>query len=263
MILNYLRKNKFCIFACKILHWDSIKKFLKIRILKHRGFVFHIPSKGVCFFLPYYDTDHIQKHIFNNSCYYDQELLDFISKKWNNGIISKQLKNATILDIGANIGNHSLYFFNNCNIKESYNFEPIKDTFEILKRNIELNKLKANLYNVAVGKNSGLASTIHYDKGNIGATQLEVDEQGNIPIVSIDELSINSKITLVKIDVEGFENQVIKGMVQLIKRDKPFILIEIWNRNFDEIDNLLANNGYQKHVLNFDNTLGNYLYFST
>ena len=172
------------------------------------------------------------------------------------------MQGSTILDIGSNIGNHSIYFFFKCNIRESYNFEPVKDTFEILKKNIAINHLNSHLYNVGVGATTGKAKIIEFDQHNIGATKIAKQEDGDLQIISIDELSIPSKISFVKIDVEGFEYEVIQGMQGLIKRDKPIILIEIWNSNYIEIDNYLKSIGYSADKLDSDELLGNYIYYA-
>lgn len=229
--------------------------------MKYKGNVIRLHSSGPLFYLPYFETDHIQKSIFRSQNYYDFGLLNFICNKWNNALLKKELCNASILDIGSNIGNHSIFFFFHCNIKESYNFEPVKDTFNILSKNIKLNKLNAHLYNIGVGAKKSKASILKYDKNNIGATQIGTNENGNIAISSIDELHIDSKIKLVKIDVEGFEKDVIYGMQALINRDKPFILIELWNKNLDDVDNNLKEHGYSRFDINIEETLGNYLYF--
>ncbi len=229
--------------------------------MKCNGNIIKFHSSGPFFYLPYFETDHIQRIIFKNRNYYDFDLLNFICNKWNNALLKKELFNASILDIGSNIGNHSIFFFFHCNIKESYNFEPIKDTFNILSKNIKLNKLNAHLFNIGIGAKKSQANILKYDKSNTGATQIKPDENGNITISSIDELHIKSKIKLVKIDVEGFEKDVIYGMQTLINRDKPFILIELWNRNLDIIDKNLKNNGYTRYDINKDDSLGNYLYY--
>lgn len=260
-ILYFLRHNSFLILCSKILHWDELKYRIRSVKMKCKGNIIRLHSSGPFFYLPYFKTDHIQRIIFKTCNYYDVDLLDFICNKWNDALLKRELCNASILDIGSNIGNHSIFFFFHCNIKESYNFEPVKDTFNILSKNIELNKLNAHLYNIGIGAKKSQANILKYDKSNIGATQIKLNKTGNITISSIDELQINSKIKLVKIDVEGFEKDVIYGMQALINRDKPFILIELWNKNLDAIDKNLKDHGYARFDINKDDSLGNYLYY--
>lgn len=260
-IINFFRHNSLCIFISRIIHWDDLKKiFFRIKI-KRNNCILALSPKGPYFYLPYFETDHIQKQIAQNKNFYDYDLLDYICTSWKNGFLKDYLQDSSILDIGSNIGNHSIYFFFQCHIKESYNFEPIKDTFEILKKNIEINHLKSHLYNVGIGAATGKAKIDQYDKANIGATKIAKQESGDIQLISIDELSISSRISFVKIDVEGFEKDVIQGMHKLISRDKPIILIEIWNKNFIDINSYLENLGYSVDKLNSDDTLGNYIYY--
>lgn len=49
-------------------------------------------------------------------------------------------ENKIVVDIGANIGNHTVFFANVCKAKKVYSFEPQEKVFEILKKNVEINK---------------------------------------------------------------------------------------------------------------------------
>lgn len=118
------------------------------------------------FYLPNWRTDFIQGEIFRN--------LDFFSsldlKK-----LRKYIKNdAFILDIGANIGNHSLYWALITKARKIYAFEPIKSTFKILQRNITLNALDNIIipYNFALGEKYSPkgAKIARYNPSNIGGT---------------------------------------------------------------------------------------------
>jgi FkbM family methyltransferase len=260
-IINFLRHNFLCILISKIIHWDDLKNFLFRIKTKRNNYIIALSSKGPYFYLPYFEIDHIQKQIAQNKNFYDYELLDYICNSWKNGFLKVHLQDSSILDIGSNIGNHSIYFFYKCRIKESYNFEPIKDTFKILEKNVEINHLNSHLYNVGIGAAKGKAKIVQYDKANIGATKITKQESGDLQLISIDELSISSRISFVKIDVEGFEKDVIQGMHKLISRDKPIILIEIWNQNHTDIDSYLKSLGYSVDKLNSDDILGNYIYY--
>ena len=108
--------------------------------LKHNDYIFRPPQplKSI-FYLPYVKKDFIQQLIYRKKQYFEQENLDYICKKWENGLIGHTLKNSSVLDVGANIGNHTLYYLNECHAKSAYCFEPVPDTFRILSKNIEIN----------------------------------------------------------------------------------------------------------------------------
>lgn len=214
-------------------------------------------------YLPYYEFDLIQKDITKTKNYYEYAALDFVCQKWNNGKIGKELYGNSFIDIGSNIGNHTLYFFNECQALSSYNFEPVKDTFNILKKNIELNNLsnKARLYNIALGCKKGSASLVYYDKSNIGMAQLTNDENGTFQILPLDDVDVQDNIKLIKIDVEGFELQVIQGMINTIKKYKPYIMIEIRNEHSVKINKILKELNYNMIEINKDASLVNNLYY--
>lgn len=228
--------------------------------LSEHDFIFHCTNLKPRFYLPLYKTDYIQQRILTEKTYYEYDALNFICKEWKDGIVQRSIQNGCILDIGANIGNHTLYFFFECDIDCAYCFEPIPSTYNILQKNIAINGLggKTTLINAAVGANEGVASVSHYDEANIGSTQISLSESGTIPVKSIDSIGIKEHIDLIKIDVEGFEIKVIEGCLNTIERDRPYIMIEIQNENFDRIIELLSPMGYQYHQLN----IVNYLFFA-
>lgn len=76
-----------------------------------------------------------------------------------------------------------------------------------------------------------------------GGTSLKYEE-GGIRCQPLDKLDINKKIDFIKIDVEGFEKEVLLGGVELIKRDKPQIYIEIFEENKNAVDAILQKMGY-------------------
>ena len=267
-IRNKIKHNNLCIKISRILKWDDFKSYINKRIIQHKmkknQNIFESPLMRSIMYLPYFLNDDIQSTIIRTKNYYDIAALDFICKKWNNGKIGKELYGSSFIDVGSNIGNHSLYLFNECHASSSYNFEPIKDTFEILIKNISLNKLsnKAHLYNVALGSQNGKASLSYYDPRNIGMAQIINDNNGNFQVIALDNLDIQDNIKFVKIDVEGFELNVIQGMKETIKKYRPYIMIEIRHTLFDEINSILKKIGYDKIEINRNSELCNCLYFS-
>lgn len=121
----------------------------------------------VRFYVPYYPIDMIQRHIVNTKTFFEQEILESLNKYIP--------ENSVIFDIGANIGNHSIYWCIRRNVSKIYAFEPVRDTFEILKRNIELNGLrdKVVLHNIGLSDRRGEAGYVNYRMENIGSTRLK------------------------------------------------------------------------------------------
>ena len=228
-------------------------------------FVFSVKNLKSKFYLPNYKKDLIQKAILMSKNYYEKDLLWHLCFSWKDGKLSKILKNGCILDIGANIGNHTLFFLNECDVKRAYCFEPIPGTFKILQRNIELNDLQnqVSLFNTAVGATEGLAVISHFCEDNLGGTCLSSDKNGTIRVVSIDEMDFTEKVSFVKIDVEGFELNVVLGMKEFLKKHHPIVFIEIRGQFFDQINRIFISLGYQREMIEDMPGLdcANYIYY--
>lgn len=200
------------------------------------------------FFIPFWGTDLIQNTIFMEEEYFEQVLLKNVCFNYFNGKIGKQIDGGCVLDIGANIGNHTLFYCNECKARIVYSFEPVKATFEILKENIHINGLnsRVSLNNFGIGQSSGMAKVDKIDSTNIGGTSLKEDvDNGNIRICSLDELTIKDKVDFVKIDVEGMEEKVFLGGQKFFKVQHPYIQVESFPDKYDRVDKLLKDMGYK------------------
>ena len=143
--------------------------------------------------------------------------------------------NDLFVDVGANHGHYTMISSGICKSK-SIVIEPVSETFERLKMNIELNKLKnVKLFNLGISDSKGQL----YISNNLGSMNRIIDcskKHNNwelIKVTTLDKLlSEEKKINLLKIDVEGFEKQVLIGCKEILKN--PFlnvIIIELNNSN--------------------------------
>lgn len=117
------------------------------------------------------------------------------------------------IDIGANIGSYTLLGAKEIEAK-TISIEPIPKTFKRLEDNLRLNKIEKNVtaLNIGLGSEKGeLKFTKSLDTGNHVAMRNEKNTI-NVPVEKFDDIIIVKKMTLVKIDVEGFETEVLKGM---------------------------------------------------
>jgi FkbM family methyltransferase len=144
------------------------------------------------------------------------------------------LPGQTAIDIGANIGTHSIAMARMVGPKGLVmSFEPQRMCYYSLCANVSLN----NLTNIvclqqAVGKEAGFVEVPELDfqqKGNFGS--LELDRPYNAPgscrvkVVTVDSLNL-PKIDLIKADVEGMEADVIRGAIKSIEKHRPVLYIE-------------------------------------
>jgi FkbM family methyltransferase len=190
-------------------------------------------------YVPDYPLDHIQEIIVENKDFYEKKLLNYLDQ-----YISED---TCVLEIGANIGNHSVYWGKVRNVKHLYCFEPILKTFQRLEKNISINNLqnKTSLFNKAVGKENSKGVIDSFNMENIGATSIKTSIDGDIEIVKLDDIKFEHKIDFVKIDVEGFELDVLNGMIGLLNQDKPStVIIESFKENASETIRIMESIGY-------------------
>lgn len=134
-----------------------------------------------------------------------------------------------VIDIGANIGTHSLSFARAVGPKgEVHAFEPQPPVLAILKGNVARNHASwVRVHGEAVGSGAGTARIMVPDYGrphNAGAAGAA--EAGyDVPVVALDALDLES-CRLVKLDVEGMEPQVLAGARRTLERCRPLIYAE-------------------------------------
>ena len=135
----------------------------------------------------------------------------------------------TVVDVGANIGYDTVLFAKKA--KNVLAFEPAKKSFEILKKNIKENKLKnVEVYEVALGskdeKKSLYKSEENYGDNRInGNYELRTANRELVNVKRLDEV-VKENIDLIKIDVQGWEPEVIEGARNIIRKYHPIIFFE-------------------------------------
>lgn len=138
------------------------------------------------------------------------------------------------LDIGANIGNHALFFARA--FQRVVAFEPNPRTFQLLTFNAALNPA-IDIRPYGLGARNERASLVE-DPNNIGGAHVVSDQEDgfNIEIRRLDDVDdlLDRKVDLIKLDVEGFEHQVLLGGKDLIARCKPVILFEQAETDFHD-----------------------------
>jgi FkbM family methyltransferase len=141
-------------------------------------------------------------------------------------------KKGLVIDIGANIGNISQALISAGH--QVVAFEPQPEVFELL----ELNCPKATTYNVGLGSQSATMQMPKLDyskRGNYGGVSIGSGIGLDVEIKTLDSFNFEN-ISLIKIDVEGFEEQVLLGGKQTIAKFKPIIYLEA--DRFDRLPSL-------------------------
>lgn len=166
----------------------------------------------------------------------------------------------TILDIGAQSGCFSLvakYYPNTV----WHSFEPDPSNYSLLLDNLNLNQINnVNPHQVALSDKVGTATlkvcNFHRGLNTLGENLIRFSTENSINQIvetnTIDNLFLNEKIDLIKMDTEGSEYDIIKGGIQTIKKYKPKILLEYnqdnlnqFGKKTNDVDELLEEIDYK------------------
>ncbi|MFZ5807126.1 MAG: FkbM family methyltransferase [Verrucomicrobiota bacterium] len=128
----------------------------------------------------------------------------------------------TIVDIGAHIGSAALYFKHFLKPKRLIAIEPAQDNYMFLVQNVP----GAIYLKMALSNRNG-EGYLWNRLETVNAGTYQLGDQGEpITLRTLDSLNLDD-VTLIKIDVEEHEREVLEGGMGTIKRCKPIILLEL------------------------------------
>ncbi len=142
-----------------------------------------------------------------------------------------------IMDIGANIGFHSLRWAQGISGAVIFAFEPSPWTFAVLSRNVERNSLSHRITVVPEAVSNSYGYSVFFQCEDNAFSSLKDTKRKKIvhscevPVTSIDNFVNKNgmdKISLIKIDVEGLEKEVILGGDTTIRNHLPDLFVEIY-----------------------------------
>lgn len=161
---------------------------------------------------------------------YEPYLFHFIS---DNMI---DLEGTEIVDVGANNGHFTIEFAHYVGDNgRVYAFEPQRIIFQQLCGNVFLNGLdNVYAYNAAVGKEPGMtfiekinyfeSSSVNF--GDVHTIDKNINNNDVVAITRLDDIEFQN-LSIIKIDVQGFEPYVLEGSEVTIWKHRPYIFIEI------------------------------------
>ena len=176
--------------------------------------------------------------IFNNDCgvsdmarkggIYEHYIFDYIREKID-------IKGKNIIDIGANFGFHTLEFAELVEHGHVFSFEPKKLVYYQLCGNVILNGFdNVTTYNTALSDEVNVLKmeNLQYHSEvdiNIGNAHLDACYDNGYNLVNVNTLdSYNfENVSVLKIDVQGYEPRVLDGAKETINKHKPTIFIEV------------------------------------
>jgi FkbM family methyltransferase len=202
-----------------------------------------------------------------NTGSYDHQEVDFIlallerrRKHFGNGVVA--------LDCGANIGVHTVEWARAMHgWGEVLAFEAQEKIYYALAGNVVMNNcLNVSARLCAVGENCGqleipepdylvpasfgsleLKKT---DRNEFIGQQIDYQKTRSVPQISIDSLRLE-RLDLIKIDVEGMEENVLKGAADSLAAHSPIMMIEILKTDKSTIERMLLTVGYKCYELGY------------
>ncbi len=183
------------------------------------------------------------------------------NKSWEKHILDLLLKyykpNTNMLDIGCNYGCHSIGVANQIKKQNGsgkiYSFDIQPRILSLFNENIKENGLSDIVVSYPFGLSDKTETAMfnlpkNYNTNiNPGGLSLISKDNGKyfenveVQLKRLDDLNI-SNISVIKIDIEGYELEALEGGKQTISRDRPVILIEIWKKNKDQYFKWIKNN---------------------
>jgi FkbM family methyltransferase len=172
--------------------------------------------------------EYLFEHVRREMAFHQNDLLQFVSFVMNGPIPG------LMIDVGANIGNHTLFFVKVL-AADVICVEPNPIALNLLKSNLALNGITSRVKIVeAAGSDERGSAQLHVASLlNLGAAKVvQGDGRGinGIVMMPLDDIlartSLAGKVSLIKVAVEGFENRVMRGALQIIRNERPILVVE-------------------------------------
>lgn len=209
----------------------------------------HVSYRGTEYEFALLDECSVSDHLRQTKEFYE---LDFLE-----GLSSMLEPSTLVLDVGAHIGNHTVYFAGVLGFQVQA-YEPNPEAFELLERNIHRNGLddKVTCVPVALSSEDGQVSMTRAVEDDAGTMAVaEQTESGNairVRTQRLDDLELpDPSAVFIKLDVEGHEPEVIRGGKLFLEKHAPDISVEIQDLDaLDEILELLGGDYVPRDVFN-------------
>ncbi len=182
---------------------------------------------------------------------YDREEMEWMISK------IRDPRQTLLYDIGANIGAYSVILPTLIPGLTVDAFEPDLRNLVFLRANIAINGLEERvaIRDVAVGGESGTVEFLESRGGdliNTGKSKVVADGGGQANLRTVkkvaldDHAEVSGRTVLMKIDVEGYEFDVLNGMHRTLRDNDCYLMIEIFPENLGKCDALMEGLGYRR-----------------
>lgn len=158
----------------------------------------------------YEPTEYISSYLAKGT-FYEKPLLSYIRDNYKGAL--------SIVDVGANIGNHAVFFHDVMGVKDITCFEPNPENYRRLQKSAPF----AQTFALALAESGHPVESIS-SPHNMGASYCISNISGNVQAERLDEFDLSPDI--IKIDAEGMECAVLKGATDTIKKHRPVMFVE-------------------------------------
>ena len=146
-----------------------------------------------------------------------------------------------IIDVGAQYGDYSILCSAVYGVSQVVAFEPLRNAYEVFQEFIALNNVKnVVVNNIAIGSYDGIVQG--KDDGHMFGVVMDGFNRTSVPVRTLDSFGFQ-RIDILKIDVEGFEMEVLKGAKETISRCRPRIIIETHSSELEQLVMGVLNSG--------------------
>ena len=219
-------------------------KLLKL-LNKNKGYY---KIKDILFYLDFLDPIDRKIILYNE---YEQDSVSFLTDQINQHYIPN------FLDIGANSGYFSFYFANKFKNLKVKAYEPNLEAFEKFKKTLTKNFFKnIEIFNYGLSDTEKKVKMITWYKHGYPKTNSVILEDNhdinNSKIfetnlkVGDELLNYKNEKLCIKIDVEGHELSVLKGLAKNLKENKCIILVESGDIKFGDVNDFLIKYNYKQ-----------------
>ena len=156
--------------------------------------------------------------------FYEQEMLEDIR--------GRVRPDELVADVGACVGTHTIFLASICACRVLA-FEPYPPSLDLLREHVDLNTVgdRVRIFPFALGaSHTKGAARVRAGPQALSTAVIEPSPKGPIEVVPLASLAIPDPITLLKIDVEGMEVDVLRGAETVIRRDGPLIYVECFEQ---------------------------------
>lgn len=182
---------------------------------------------------------------------------------WRNIVLAHTVlryKRGHIIEVGANIGTETISF---CDVAKKYDskvfaFEPLPSNLSTLRLNRERNKLDhLQIFDCLVSNYNG-TSFFNLPQGNNSGSGYILDSKNEFRsqefrVVTLDETVGDERVSLISVDVEGFEFNVLRGAEKLIKKYNPVLILEVNQKYLEKRGKVKLGDFYDYlKLLNYD-----------